>query len=229
MDSSRKNWYSTLCLLVVKLPSQFEHRKAKLMPANPDTRESLILRLPSARDADAWQEFIDLYEPLVIRFARRRGLQDADAREIAQNVFISVAKAVDRWQPDRERGKFRAWLFRIARNQLINWVAKHSRDRGSGRTSDFIAMAQINAMPQPQDELELDYRREMFRLAAAHVRASFSKSSWDAFWRTSVLNESIESVALSLGISHGAIYIARSRITARIKLIVEQWEHNDAF
>ena len=195
------------------------------MPANPDTRESLILRLPSANDADAWQEFIDLYEPLVIRFARRRGLQDADAREIAQNVFISVAKAVDRWQPDRERGKFRAWLFRIARNQLINWVAKHSKDCGSGRTSDFIAMTQIKATPQQQDALELDYRREMFRLAAAHVRASFSKVSWEAFWRTSVLSESVESVALSLGISHGAIYIARSRITARIKLIVDETVH----
>ncbi len=124
------------------------------MPANPDTRESLILRLPSASDADAWQEFIDLYEPLVIRFARRRGLQDADAREIAQNVFISVAKAVDRWQPDRERGKFRAWLFRIARNQLINWVAKHSRERGSGRTCDVIAMTQLKATPQQQDSNE---------------------------------------------------------------------------
>ncbi len=198
------------------------------MPANPETRESLILRLPSATDADAWQEFIDLYEPLVIRFARRRGLQDADAREIAQNVFISVAKAVDRWQPDRERGKFRAWLFRIARNQLINWVAKHSRGRGSGRTSEFDALAQIDASPRQQEALELDYRREMFRLAAAHVRESFSECSWNAFWRTSVLGESIESVALSLGISHGAIYIARSRITARMKLIIEQWEHNDA-
>ena len=41
------------------------------MPANPETRESLILRLPSAKDADAWQEFIALYEPLIIRFARR--------------------------------------------------------------------------------------------------------------------------------------------------------------
>ena len=203
--------------------------KSLSMPANPDTRESLILRLPSANDADAWQEFIDLYEPLVIRFARRRGLQDADAREIAQNVFLSVAKAVDRWQPDRERGKFRAWLFRIARNQLINWVAKHSRERGSGRTSEFIALSQIDASRREQDALELDYRREMFRLAAAHVRASFSESSWDAFWRTSVLCESIDTVATSLGITHGAIYIARSRITSRIKLIVEQWEHNDAF
>ena len=198
------------------------------MPANPETRESLILRLPSATDAEAWQEFIDLYEPLVIRFARRRGLQDADAREIAQNVFISVAKAVDRWQPDRERGKFRAWLFRIARNQLINWVAKHSRGRGTGRTSHLDAMAQIDASPRQKEVLEQDYRRELFRLAAAHVRESFSQSSWDAFWRTSVLGESIESVATNLEMSHGAIYIARSRITARMKIVIEQWEQDDA-
>jgi len=69
------------------------------MTINPETRESLILRLPSAADAQAWREFVDLYEPLIIRFSKRRGLQDADAREIAQNVLISVAKAVDRWEP----------------------------------------------------------------------------------------------------------------------------------
>ena len=198
------------------------------MPANPETRESLILRLPTASDADAWQEFIDLYEPLVVRFARRRGLQEADAREIAQNVFISVAKAVDRWQPDRERGKFRAWLFRIARNQLINWVAKQTRGRGTGRTSVQDAIERIDISPREQEALEMDYRREMFRLAAAHVRESFSTTSWSAFWRTSVLGESIDSVSTSLNMSHGAIYIARSRITARIKSIVEQWEHDDA-
>lgn len=198
------------------------------MPANPETRESLILRLPTANDAEAWQEFIDIYEPLVLRYVRRRGLQDADAREIAQNVFISVANAVDRWQPDREQGRFRAWLFRIAKNQLINWVAKHSRGRGSGRSSAIEAMVQIDGSPRQHEALILDYRREMFRLAAAHVRESFSQSSWDAFWRTSVLDESIESVSLSLGISQGAVYIARSRIIARMKSIIEQWEQNDA-
>jgi len=197
------------------------------MPTNPETRESLILRLPSAADADAWQEFINLYEPLVIRFARRRGLQDADAREIAQNVFISVAKAVDRWQPDRERGKFRAWLFRIARNQLINWVAKHSKSTAAGGLAHTDTLANINDLNRQNEALELDYRREMFRLAAAHVKESFSESSWAAFWRTSVLGESIDSVALSLGVSPGAIYIARSRVISRIKMIVEQWEQND--
>ena len=198
------------------------------MTTNPETRESLILRLPSAADAQAWREFVDLYEPLIIRFAKRRGLQDADAREIAQNVLISVAKAVDRWQPNPERGKFRAWLYRIARNQVINWIKKNatSKTATSNDASPFHEL--VDPSRDQEFEIELEYRREMFRLAAAQARDSFIETSWNAFWRTSVLGESIESVAGQLGLNPGAVYVARSRVTARIKTIVTQWERNDA-
>lgn len=198
------------------------------MPANPETRESLILRLPTAADAQAWREFIDLYEPLILRFAKRRGLQDADAREVAQNVMIAVAKAVDRWQPDRERGRFRAWLFRIARNQLINYVKKHASQNASGYSSSAVAIDPFDRSAELKSQVDLDYRREMFRLAAAHVRDSFSENSWIAFWQTSVMGQPVELVSRQLGITPGAIYVARSRIIARIKSIVNQWEQSDA-
>jgi RNA polymerase sigma factor (sigma-70 family) len=198
------------------------------MSANPETRESLILRLPTAADAQAWREFVDLYEPLVLRFAKRQGLQDADAREIAQNVLVAVAKAVDRWQPDQERGKFRAWLFRIARNQVINWVKKRTSELSIGRTGDLPELELVDPKANERDDIELEYRREMFRLAAAQVRDSFSEKSWEAFWKTSVLDESVEHVAKTLGMSAGAVYIARSRIVARIRSIIEQWELNHA-
>jgi RNA polymerase sigma-70 factor, ECF subfamily len=198
------------------------------MPANPETRESLILRLPSAADAQAWREFVDLYEPLLLRFAKRRGLQDADAREVAQNVFISVAKAVEKWRPDQERGRFRAWLFRIARNHVINWVTKRASVQrlGTSFPAGFQDPADISASAQHSAEME--YRREMFRLAAAQVRESFSENSWNAFWRTSVLDEPIDLVAGEIGISTGAIYVARSRVLARIRSIIEEWENENA-
>lgn len=198
------------------------------MTSNPDTRESLILRLPSSQDALAWREFIAIYEPLIIRFAGRRGLQEADAREIAQNVLIAVAKSVDRWQPDRERGRFRAWLFRIARNQLINWISKQATQASSARAVDGSALEQFPSEDYRAAEIELEYRREMFRVAAAQARDSFSASTWDAFWRTAVLAESVDSVAASLELSPGAVYIARSRVTSKIRDIIVQLEDNNA-
>jgi RNA polymerase sigma-70 factor (ECF subfamily) len=197
------------------------------MSASPETRESLILRLPTRSDAQAWREFIEIYEPLLFRFSKRRGLQDADAREIAQNVFLAVAKAVERWEPNRERGRFRAWLFRIARNQLINFVTKHRRDRASGETAEIRLLSELPQNEPEIDDITRDYRKEMFRLAAAQVRDAFQPKTWDAFWRTAVLGEAAESVARELGITAGAVYIARSRVTARLKQTIEQWERDD--
>jgi RNA polymerase sigma-70 factor (ECF subfamily) len=178
-------------------------------------------------DAGAWREFIEIYEPLIFRFAKRRGLQEADAREVAQNVFIAVAKAVERWKPDPERGKFRAWLFRIARNQLVNHVTKHRRDKATGRTTEWKLLYDLSDSSSVEPETLQDYRREMFRLAAAQVRESVQSETWDAFWRTAVLNENVEKVANELGLSRGAVYIARSRVTAKIRTLIEQWENDD--
>src|SRR3979490_797986 len=116
------------------------------MPQVPETRASLILRLPSSADAEAWHEFVSIYEPFVYRFARRGGLQDADARELVQNVLLSVARAVGRWRPDGDRGKFRTWLFRIARNQLIDASRKrHGAAAARGGTTMLGVLDQLPA------------------------------------------------------------------------------------
>jgi RNA polymerase sigma factor (sigma-70 family) len=192
------------------------------MDQTPATRASLIVKLRDPSNENAWSEFVGLYEPLVYRLARQKGLQDADARDVCQEVFRAVAQAVDRWEPGR--GSFRGWLSRIARNLLINFLTRgHPHIRGSGGTS---VMRMLNAQPAPDPSasalFETEYRRRVFQWAADDVRSDFTPATWQAFWQTAVEDRAASEVALELGLSVGAVYIARSRVLARLKRRIEK-------
>ena len=190
---------------------------------SPETRNSLILRLPSFCDAAAGEELVSNYEPMVLRFAKRHGLQDADARELVQNVLLAVARAVPRWRPDPARGRFRTWLFRIARNQLLRMLSRRLTTTVGG-SDEMSALCELASPTADQQVLEAEYRREIFRTAAAHVRTHFSPSTWDAFWKSCVEQQSVEEVTVTLGMTPGAVYVARCRVLHRLREVIRQWE-----
>ncbi len=192
----------------------------------PSTRQSLLLRIRDGRDERAWAEFMEIYEPLVYRLARRRGFQDADAADISQEVFRSAASAIDRWYDNSQRGSFRAWLFLIARNLMINAFRARRRHPLATGSSDVGRL--LDAQPASDDEdsklVDEQYERRLFHWAVEQVRAEFRDSTWQAFWRTSVDGRPAKQVAEELRISTGAVYIARSRIMARLKRKIEEVE-----
>ncbi len=87
----------------------------------PPTRASLLVRLRNPRDEAAWTQFVDLYAPLVYGYARKQGLQDADAADLSQEVLGVFAGAIGRLEYDPRRGSFRNWLFTVVRRKLSNW------------------------------------------------------------------------------------------------------------
>jgi len=190
----------------------------------PPTRDTLIAKLRDPADARAWEEFLAIYEPLVYRLARAKGLQDADARDVSQEVFRAVARAVDRWDPDPARGTFRGWLFAIARNLCVNFLARGDRfARGSGDTRTLDRLAAVPATdPDATAAFEGEYRRRLFRWAADQVKEEFTPTTWRAFWRTAVEGHPPAAAAAELGMTTGAVYVARSRVLARLRRRVEQ-------
>ncbi len=191
------------------------------MSGIPDTRASLIVRLPNAEDAPAWTEFAETYEPFVYQFARRRGLQDSDARELVQEVFLGVAKAVKRFEPNQERAKFRTWLLRIARNQLLTQVSKR-RDRVVDSDAWHNLEGEL-AKDEPVSSV-LAYRREVFHWASQRVQRSVKPETWAAFWQTSVAGRSVVEVAGQLGVAKGFVYVARSRVIQKLRQEIHRLE-----
>jgi RNA polymerase sigma factor (sigma-70 family) len=193
------------------------------MTESPSTRPSLLARIRDPQDERAWAEFLEIYSPLVHRLARRKGLQEADAADLTQEVFRAVAAAIDRWDPDPSKGSFRGWLFRISRNLIVNLLVSQRRQpRGTGE-SDVGRLLDQQPAPDAEDTMLFDgeYRRRIFAWAAERVRGEFRENTWQAFWRAGVEGQESRAVAEALGMSTGAVYIAKSRVMARLRREIE--------
>lgn len=199
------------------------------MDAAQSTRYSLLMRIADPQNHAAWLEFVAIYEPLVYSLARRKGLQDADARDLCQDVFRAVAGAARRWTPDPERGSFRGWLYRVARNRLLNGLRserRHGRAAGGSDIQRLLEqepdLAGADGHGEDGRDIDTEYRRRLFLLAARSIEHDFSRSTWQAFWQTAVLSREVAAVAAELGLSTGAVYIAKSRVLARLKTRVQE-------
>jgi len=194
------------------------------MDEAPTTHPSLLIRLRDAGDDRAWSEFTEIYGPLIYQLALRRGLQQADAQDLTQDVFRAVARAIERYDPDPARGSFRGWLSRIAGNLIINLlVAQRRHPRGTGDT-DMQRLIEEQPEPAPEESalFETEYRRRLLGWAAERVRTAFSEPAWQAFWQTGVEGRAPKDVALALGMSLGTVYQYKSRVVARIRREIEQ-------
>jgi RNA polymerase sigma-70 factor (ECF subfamily) len=194
------------------------------MTLTPSTRASLLLRLRDSQDHEAWMEFVSLYEPVIYRLLRRHGLQDADAQEVMQDLLMAVSRSIDRWDPAKERGSFRGWLRQVARNLVINWLKQRQRRETAAGGSDILAM--LNGLPGdsgPESaEFEQELRRALLQRAAEEVRAEVQPATWQAFWETGVVGTSPADAAQKLGMTAGAVRVAKCRVLARLRAAVDK-------
>ncbi|MCS7468465.1 sigma-70 family RNA polymerase sigma factor [Stieleria sp. ICT_E10.1] len=188
----------------------------------PETRPSLLMRIRDPRDRQAWSEFSDLYRPVVCRMARHRGMQPADADDLAQQVLMAISRAIEGFTPDHGQAKFRTWLKTIARRAIINALTRNAPDRAIGGSDVIDLLHQQPAADEQTQTLMMQYRREIFLVAASQIREEFQDETWQAFWSSVVLGQDVQRVAESLNRSRGSVYTARSRVMKRLKDKVQE-------
>lgn len=193
------------------------------MQPPPETRETLLLRVRNPNDRAAWDEFVQLYRPVIYRVAVARGLQDADALDLVQTVFVAIARSIGTWEKSHPSAKFRHWLIRVARNATINALTRRPPDQARATPSHADL---LNEHPEPDGEtgsmIDWEYRRQIYAQAAGMVRKEVQEVTWRAFEMTAVDGVAIEVAAEELGKSIGVIYAARSRVMKRLSSLVQE-------
>jgi RNA polymerase sigma factor (sigma-70 family) len=193
------------------------------MGANLETQPSLLLRLRDSGDDAAWSRFAAIYTPLIVAFCRGRGLSDPDAADVAQDVLKAIVGAIPRFSYEPERSSFRNWLFTVVRSKLNNFFAAQARQpRQAGETT---VQHFTDNEPALEETWHREYQANLVRWAAEQVRAEFKDPTWNAFWRTAILGQPAEQVAAELRLSVNALYIARSRVTTRLRQVIEAVEY----
>jgi RNA polymerase sigma-70 factor (ECF subfamily) len=181
----------------------------------------LLVRIRDLEDQEAWKEFVQIYTPLIYGHCQKLGLQEADAANVAQEVMSVAAQAMPRFQYDAQRGKFRGWLLQTTRHRLYKFFARQRRAPQSASETTLERFVDQEPGPDDQARWEEDYRQRLFDWAAEKARPEFQPATWDAFRLTAIESVSVKDVAGQLGISVGAVYIARSRVIARLRELIE--------
>ena len=195
------------------------------MTLTPTTRASLLLRLRDPEDHEAWVEFVSLYERVIYRVLRRTGLQDADALEMLQELFLAVNRNIGRWEHGAERGSFRGWLRRVTRNLVVSWVRRQKRQVTTSSVDLDALLESPQAADGPEtDEFDRELRRALFHRASDRVQAEVRPQTWQAFWEVAVTGISVAEAAVKLGMTAGAVRVAKCRIIARLREVVAEME-----
>lgn len=194
------------------------------MNHSQNTQASLLLRIRDEHDAQSWSRFTCIYSPLVQGFLRKRGLQDADAADLTQEVLSRVVTGIKNFDYDPAKGTFRGWLFTIVQNCLRNFVARERHAaRGTGDTRVQQALSQY-AQSADDGEWERDYQRHLLQRAAGEIRGTFQDSTWQAFWQTAIEGRAPKDVATDLGTTVAAVYMAKHRVILGLRRQIEHLE-----
>ena len=181
------------------------------------TRETLLLRLRDQGDQVAWGEFVEIYTPLLYNYCKKRELAHADASDIVQDVMRSVSLAMENFEYDPKKGKFKGWLFTAVRNAISSHFRKKSRRPET--VADTLVLESLESDPQEEEakRWEQDYQNQLMGWALEKIKGEFAERIWSAFKGTALEHRSAEEVGNDLGMSKNAVGVAKHRVMMRLR------------
>lgn len=181
-----------------------------------------LLRLARQMNPAAWGRIVDVFSPIIYRWARTSGLSTDDAADVVQDVLALVVRNLNRFEREKESGSFRSWIATITRNRVRDFFRKRGQNqRGIGGTTALDMMRQFAIEPESESletSISLDsINRQLPAQVMEMVRAECDPRTWEAFWKTTVEERSAIEVAAELEMNVAAVYQAKSRILRRLR------------
>jgi RNA polymerase sigma factor (sigma-70 family) len=190
------------------------------------TRPSLLERLKDTADQRSWEEFNEIYGPLIRGFALKAGCTETEADEVTQETMAAVVEHLPEFRYDPKRCSFKTWLLNLSRWRVTDQFRKRlpvaRRPASSDASEAGTRTATIERIPDPAGiELEQlwdgEWRATLLEKASARVKAQVDLKQWQIFDLYTLKEWKPREVARALGVSLGRVYLTKHRVGARLK------------
>jgi RNA polymerase sigma-70 factor (ECF subfamily) len=171
---------------------------------------SLLQRLRGPANVEAWDRFVQIYTPILYRWVRQAGLEEANASDLVQEVLVLLMRTMPEFEQDRRHG-FRGWLLGVTRD---TWREIRRQLLPREGPDTIVEMATQGDLV---DVGEAEYRQHLVRRALLIMRDDFPPKTWTAFQEFVLAGRDADEVAARLGVPVGTVYAARSRVFARLR------------
>ena len=190
------------------------------------TSVTLLSKLRTPQNRTIWGQFVDRYRPVIVGYAKKRGLPEGDAQDAAQETLMLFSKAYTEGKYDPQKGRLRTWLLAIAHNQISNALRRRPRREVQvvDQTDQTGFFARISDETPSEEIWDHEWHKGVLQECIEEVRLQVDPKTMEAFVETSVRGVSGKDVAEKLGMSANAVYLARHHVLKRIREMVPKME-----
>jgi len=166
------------------------------------TRPTLIRGLQISKEK-SWDQFYDLYAPLIVNFAKKRGCTSTQAEDILQETVLAVMRVIPNFDLQNKTGKFRSLLFKITESKVIDAYRRTKREILFYDPEIIKKYQGAEIVDDTHSRQIWDNTWESFLLSEAMkiVIGKVQPLTYKCFDLTFIKGEKIKNVAVDLGVS----------------------------
>jgi RNA polymerase sigma factor (sigma-70 family) len=192
--------------------------------SNSDTRGSVILGV-CQHDPEQWCEFDSIYRPILLAFLRKQRLNDSDANDVVQDIFVKLLSKIQTC--DRKKYRFRSWLFSVAHNTLID----HARRRASQKkAAEGWVLSVLRATPTDSVKMAEEWirmhRMKILHHALKNVRNRTSARTWACFEQRLLRDRPGAEIAAELGLEASTVFVNACRVLKRVRTVCQEFDED---
>lgn len=191
--------------------------------AGPRSSTLLVLRLLECpKDAVAWGQFVQRYSGVIFAWCRRHRLQEMDADDVTQNVFMAILRSLRTF--DRSKARFRSWLYKVVANCVRDWCASPGHRHEKGTDAARRSLELTPALPELKKRLEEEFDLELLEVAEIRAHLEVAPRSWEAYILRCKEGLSLREAGERLGMPAGHVSKYARRVQERVTREVAELE-----